>query len=746
MSQWIKKSPVALIHLAIVLLAAYFMVYRLSILTAGIFLFFLGRLIQQYGWKKVRKIMLVLLSMLAIFIGHHLKTQFDKQQSPTSVSKLQIVADSIRINGDSLFFQGKSDGRKYQVFYQLKSEQEQAFFQEVDQLLEVEIEAEVTVPDEVRNFNGFDYHTYLQTKGIYRIVNIKQIKSMKPISSWNPFEWLSIWRRKALLHIRNHFPAPMRHYMTGLLLGDLDTEFEQMEDIYSSLGIIHLFALSGMQVGFFIDKLRYLLLRLGMKQETVDVLQLPFSLVYAGMTGFSISVIRALVQKLLGNAGLRGLDNMAVTMAICYCMMPHFLLSAGGVLSFGYAFLLTVFDFEKFSSWKKIAIESAAISLGILPFLIFYFYSFQPLSILLTFVFSFLFDVVMLPLLSILFLLSPLVAIRQVNIFFVWLEEMIVWISERTSFSLIFGKPNMLSLLLLLILLACLYDFFHRKKLRMVVICALLGLFFTIKHPLTNEVTMIDVAQGDSILLRDIKGKTILIDVGGKLSFDNKEEWQIRQTDSNAEKTLIPYLKSRGIHRIDQLVLTHTDTDHIGDMEVVAQHFQIGEVLVSPGSLTVPDFVNRLKLMKVKVRVIRAGERLPMMGSYLQVLYPSETGDGGNNDSLVLYGKLLDKNFLFTGDLEEAGESSLIEHYPQLPVDVLKAGHHGSKGSSSEVFLDHIQPKLALLSAGKNNRYKHPHQETLERLEERNIHSLRTDEDGAIRFLGLNNWEIETVK
>lgn len=746
MSQWIKKSPVALIHLAIVLLAAYFMVYRLSILTVGIFLFFIGRLIQQYGWKKVRKIIPVLLSMLVIFIGHHLETQFDEQQSPTSVSKLQIIADSIRINGDSLSFQGKSDGQKYQVFYQLKSEQEQAFFQEVDQLLEVEIEAEVTVPDEVRNFNGFDYRAYLQTKGIYRIVNIKQIKSMKPISSWNPFEWLSVWRRKALLHIRNHFPAPMRHYMTGLLLGDLDTEFEQMEDIYSSLGIIHLFALSGMQVGFFIDKLRYLLLRLGMKQETVDVLQLPFSIVYAGMTGFSISVIRALVQKLLGNAGLRGLDNMAVTLAVCYCLMPHFLLSAGGVLSFGYAFLLTVFDFEKFSSWKKIAIESAAISLGILPFLIFYFYSFQPLSILLTFVFSFLFDVVMLPLLSIFFLLSPLVAIRQVNLFFVWLEEMIVWISERTSFSLIFGKPNMLSLLLLLILLACLYDFFHRKKLRMVVICALLGLFFTIKYPLINEVTMIDVGQGDSILLRDIKGKTILIDVGGKVSFDNKEEWQIRQTDSNAEKTLIPYLKSRGIHRIDQLVLTHTDTDHIGDMEVVAQHFQIGEVLVSPGSLTVPDFVNRLKLMKVKVRVIRAGERLPMMGSYLQVLYPSETGDGGNNDSLVLYGKLLDKNFLFTGDLEEAGESSLIEHYTQLPVDVLKAGHHGSKGASSEAFLAHIQPKLALLSAGKNNRYKHPHQETLERLEERNIHSLRTDEDGAVRFIGLRSWYLETVK
>ena len=96
--------------------------------------------------------------------------------------------------------------------------------------------------------------------------------------------------------------------------------------------------------------------------------------------------------------------------------------------------------------------------------------------------------------------------------------------------------------------------------------------------------------------------------------------------------------------------------------------------------------------------------------------------------------------------MEEAGEETLKATYPDLPVDILKAGHHGSKGSSSEAFLDHIQPELALLSAGKNNRYKHPHQETLNRLAERQIASLRTDQDGAIRFIGWDSWKLETVR
>lgn len=106
---------------------------------------------------------------------------------------------------------------------------------------------------------------------------------------------------------------------------------------------------------------------------------------------------------------------------------------------------------------------------------------------------------------------------------------------------------------------------------------------------------MIDVGQGDSIFIRDMRGKTILIDVGGKVAFAKKASWQRALQTANAEKTLIPYLKTQGVDTIDQLVLTHTDTDHMGDMETVAKSFKIREILVSSGSLTKPNFVKRLK-------------------------------------------------------------------------------------------------------------------------------------------------------
>ncbi len=739
------KLPCQPIHLSVLAVAAYFAVHSFSLLTMGL----LSLLLLVFGFRQGKVVFLKTLPLLALcglFFGCQ-KVQWERaaQSDPEQVTIVQVIPDTIDINGDSLSFRGRADGQIYQVFYKLASQEEQAYFQKLTGLVQLEVEAEVSLPAGQRNFNGFDYQAYLKTQGIYRTVKLTAIKKIVPIQSWNVFDWLSSWRRQALVYVKTNFPAPMSHYMTGLLFGELDSDFDQMSDLYSSLGIIHLFALSGMQVGFFIDKFRWILLRLGLTKETVDKLQIPFSLVYAGLTGFSVSVVRSLVQKILGNLGLRKLDNFAVTVFVCLLILPRFLLTAGGVLTFTYAFLLTVFDFEDLGQVKKAAVESLSISLGILPVLMTYFYAFQPLSILLTFVFSFVFDVLLLPGLSVIFLLSPLVKMTWGNGFFVFMEKIIVWVADLGLRPWILGKPSGLVLLLLLVCLFLLYDF-HRKRNWLLGLSLVLALlFFITKHPLENEVTVVDIGQGDSIFLRDMRGRTVLIDVGGRVDFAAKEAWQERSSQANAERTLIPYLHSRGVDRIDSLVLTHTDTDHVGDVLEVAKQVQIGRIVVSPGSLTVPDFVATLKKINVPVYVVKVGDRLPIFDSYLEVLYPDGTGDGGNNDSVVLYGRLLETNFLFTGDLEQ-GELDLIEAYPNLPVDVLKAGHHGSKGSSYPEFLDHIGAKIALVSAGENNRYKHPHQETLDRFDSRNIQVYRTDQQGAIRFRGWREWRIETVR
>lgn len=739
------KLPCQPIHLAVLAVATYFAVHSFSLLTMGL----LSLLLLVFGFRQGKTVfikMLPLLALCGLFFGcQKVQWELADQSAPEQVTTVQIIPDTIEVNGDSLSFRGRADGQTYQVFYKLASQEEQAYFQKLTGLVQLEVEAEVSQPAGQRNFNGFDYQTYLKTQGIYRTVKLTAIKKLVPVQSWNVFDWLSSWRRQALVYVKTNFPAPMSHYMTGLLFGELDSDFDQMSDLYSSLGIIHLFALSGMQVGFFIDKFRWILLRLGLTKETVDKLQIPFSLVYAGLTGFSVSVVRSLVQKILGNMGLRKLDNFAVTVFVCLLILPRFLLTAGGVLTFTYAFLLTVFDFEDLGQVKKAAVESLSISLGILPILMTYFYAFQPLSILLTFAFSFVFDVLLLPGLSVIFLLSPLVKITWVNGFFVLMEKIIVWVADLGFRPWILGKPSGVILVLLLVCLFLLYDFHRKKKWLLGLSMVLALLFFITKHPLENEVTVVDIGQGDSIFLRDMRGRTVLIDVGGRVDFAAKEEWQERSSQANAERTLIPYLHSRGVDRIDSLVLTHTDTDHVGDVLEVAKQVQIGRIVVSPGSLTVPDFVATLKEINVPVHVVEVGDRLPIFDSYLEVLYPDRAGDGGNNDSIVLYGRLLKTNFLFTGDLEQ-GELDLLKTYPNLPVDVLKAGHHGSKGSSYPEFLDHIGAKIALVSAGENNRYKHPHQETLERFDSRNIQVYRTDQQGAIRFRGWKEWRIETVR
>ena len=746
MSQWTKNFPIPLIYLSFLLLWLYYAIFGASYLALLGFVFLLVCLFFQFSWKSAGKVLAICGVFGFWFLFQTWQQTQASQNLVDSVERVRILPDTIKVNGDSLSFRGKADGHTFQVYYKLQSEEEKEYFQALTDLHETELEGKVSEPEGQRNFGGFDYQSYLKTQGIYQTMTIKNIQSLKKVSSWDVGENLSSLRRKAVVWIKMRFPDPMRNYMTGLLLGHLDTDFEEMNELYSSLGIIHLFALSGMQVGFFMDAFKKLLLRLGLTQEKLKWLTYPFSLIYAGLTGFSASVIRSLLQKLLAQHGVKGLDNFALTILVLFIIMPNFFLTAGGVLSCAYAFILTMTSKEG-EGLKAVARESLIISLGILPILSFYFAEFQPWSILLTFVFSFLFDLVFLPLLSILFILSFVYPVTQLNLVFVWLESIIRLVSQMASRPLVFGQPSSLVLMLLLISLALVYDMRKNFKRLAGFSLFIVGLFFLTKHPLENEITMLDVGQGESIFLRDVTGKTMLIDVGGKAESDKKiQAWQEKSTASNAQRTLIPYLKSRGVDKIDQLILTNTDKEHVGDLLEVTKAFQVGEILVSKGSLEQKEFLAELEATQTKVRSVTAGENLPIFGGSLEVLSPRKIGDGDRDGSLVLYGKLLDKHFLFTGNLKEKGEKDLLKHYPDLEVDVLKAGQHGAKTSSNPAFLENLKPEITLISMGKNNRAKLPHQETLTRLETINSKVYRTDQNGAIRFKGWNSWQIESVR
>ena len=739
MSQWISRFPIPKIYLSFLLLWLYYAIFSASILALLGFVFLLVCLFFQFPWKTVTKVLLICGLFGSWFAFQKWQQEEASKHLVDSVDTVRILPDTIKVNGDSLSFRGKADDRLFQVHYKLQSEAEKEEFQQLTDIYEITLEGKLASPQGARNFAGFDYRNYLKSQGIYQTMTISKILDKTATSSWDIGENLSSLRRKAVVWIKRNFPDSMRNYMTGLLLGHLDTDFEEMNELYSSLGIIHLFALSGMQVGFFMNAFKKSLLRLGLTQEKFKWFAYPFSLVYAGLTGFSASVIRSLLQKLLAQHGFKSLDNFALTILILFLIMPNFFLTAGGVLSCAYAFILTMTSKEG-QGIKAIVRESFIISLGILPILSFYFSEFQPWSIVLTFAFSFLFDMVLLPLLSILFCLSCIYPITQFNFLFEWLENIIRYVSQLSTRPFVFGQPSLWVLVFLLISLALIYDYRKNvKKISMLVIVAI-SFFLVTKHPLENEITVLDMEQGRSIFLRDMTGKTILLDVGEKSERDKKEVWQEKVITSNAKRSLIPYLKSRGVAKIDQLVLTTSDTKQLDHVLEISKAFQLREILVTEETLSQREFMDKLKESKVKVGAIKTGQQLPIFGSNLEVI---ATQNKDKSDSITMYGKLLNQTFLVTGNTEE---KFLTSHSSKHQADVVITHQQASKKKTDGEVFKTLQAKITVISVDKKKSFKVKNGENNQEDKELENLVLKTDKKGAIRFKGWTTWNVETVQ
>ena len=742
MLQWISRFPIPKIYLSFLLLWLYYTIFSASFLALLGFVFLVFCLFIHHPWKVVLKVLLICGLFASWFLFQKWQQEEASQNLLSSVETVRILPDTIKVNGDSLSFRGKAEGRMFQVYYKLQSEAEKEDFQNVTDLYDITLEGKLANPQGARNFGGFDYRNYLKSQGIYQTLTISKISDMKTTSSLDIGENLSSLRRKAVVWIKRNFPDPMRNYMTGLLLGHLDTDFEEMNELYSSLGIIHLFALSGMQVGFFMNVFKKSLLRLGLTQEKFKWLAYPFSLFYAGLTGFSASVIRSLLQKILSQHGLKGLDNFAMTVLLLFIVMPNFFLTAGGVLSCAYAFILTMTSKEG-QGIKAVVRESFIISLGILPILSFYFSEFQPWSIVLTFAFSFLFDMVLLPLLSILFCLSMIYPFTQFNFIFEWLESIIRFVYQLSSRPIVFGQPSVWILLALLIALALLYDL--RKNFKRLTLLAFLvaSLFLVTKHPIENEITVLAMDQGSSILLRDMTGKTILIDVGREKESEKKEGWQEKVSSSTTQRNLIPYLKSRGVAKLDQLVLTTGDAKQLGNLLELTKAFKIGEILLPEEILEQKVFVEKLKSSKVKVGAIKKGEDLSIFGSRLEVSHLSGDKSGGVSDSLFLHGKLLNQTFLFANDIKE---KELSKQYSNQQVDVVITSQTASKGYSDLENFNIMNPKLIIISEDQKKSFKNRHQASVLEKADKASKVHHTNQQGAIRFKGWTSWQFETVQ
>jgi competence protein ComEC len=265
------------------------------------------------------------------------------------------------------------------------------------------------------------------------------------------------------------------------------------------------------------------------------------------------------------------------------------------------------------------------------------------------------------------------------------------------------------------------------------------------------ELTAIDVGQGDSLLLIFPNGKTMLIDGGGRLAYGpDRGNVRRRPRLDIGEDVVAPYLWSRGIRHIDVIAATHAHQDHIGGLRALIEDFQPSEFWT--GANPPRELVDQALAQGTHVVEQRASAPFSFGGASVEVLAPvAEYGatEVDNNDSLVLRVTHGQRSFLLMGDLESAEEVQLLAQPELLRADVLKVGHHGSKTSTTPEFLDAVAPTIALISAGYDNTFGHPHPLVMERLEARHTTILRTDRlgrasvftDGRTLRFALEHWQ-----
>ena len=302
--------------------------------------------------------------------------------------------------------------------------------------------------------------------------------------------------------------------------------------------------------------------------------------------------------------------------------------------------------------------------------------------------------------------------------------------------------PLWLSLAFTAALLGLAFVIRARWRWRWPVVAAVAVTFaLVVRHPFppsivagSMELTAIDVGQGDGLLAAFPDGKLMLIDGGGIPSFGKKTKSKI----DIGEDVISPYLWSRSIRRVDVVVATHAHEDHTGGLGALIDNFHPSELWTgaNPPSPVWDELAAHARRRGVKIVPMRAGRAFKYGGATIEVLSPPPEYSPGdspmNNDSLVLRIAYGERSFLLTGDLEAPLERGLVESGALRHVDVLKVGHHGSKTSSTEPFLEALRPEFAVISDGFENSFHHPHPSVLARLSAHHAEILRTDRDGLI--------------
>lgn len=609
------------------------------------------------------------------------------------------------------------------------------FYEKLDRGGTYKILGKFTPPLPAMNEGNFDYAKNKMAQGIYALGKINSFQKISEPKGFYKFSNALIDRAKKFY--RDNLDERNSKLMSSIILADRSLMEESEKDRFNTLGMSHILAVSGLHIGVLVLFLEGIIKGLTKNKKLTDILVTALIFFYIVTIGMPISALRAFLFYLLykGNIYLKkDLDLKKIyflSLSIILFINPMAIYSISLLMSYGAIFGL-IFVYPVLNSRlagsglvKKSFVGTSSVIISLFPLLNYYFDGFSLLV--------FLANLIIVPIYSVIITLG---FIMGLGIFPGILGKVLNILMNATyGLESIFAAKGSIFLALKAFKFEYIFVYYillllilNRHKLREIIepnlkiIEIYMAVFFVLtslgilRDLNTYKESHFYIGQGDCTLI-SFRGKNYLIDTGGA-----------RQENKIAEKFLFPTLKLRGLTKIDGIFISHFDEDHAGNLNKILKKYRVDNIFINhlPED---PEILEKAEKFS-NIVILKKGDKVKILGDTLaEVLSDSENSEEENDNSMVLLINHRGFKTLFTGDISEN-----VERKINRDIDILKVAHHGSKTSTSMEFLENTSPKFALISAGVNNSYGHPHEEVLQNLEKHGIIYYVTARDGQVDF------------
>lgn len=575
----------------------------------------------------------------------------------------------------------------------------------------IKVKGTLITPSKNTNQNTFNYQKYLYHKKIYYLVEATSINKIA-----NNHNYLYTIKNTLYQKIDK---LKSSNYIKTLLFCD-NTLSKEIKESYRINGISHLFSVSGMHINFFVSIIYLYLNKITYNKRIKYLITNIFIIIYLILFPSS-SLLRSAVMSILYSINyllklkIKKIDILFLTLGVSLLINPFIIYDLGYIYSYTITFFLVLSSstLKKKNKINKIIYISLLSFLVSIPITIYNSYEINIISILLNIILVPIISIIILPLTILTYIFPILDSILY--LFTNTLETISLFISKINITKIIFPKPSLLIIILYYIIFLLSYQ---NKKYFYLNIILLIIIYISPYLNSNFEVVMFEVGEADCHLIKYPYNKnTILIDTG-------KNEYKIKNE-------VIPYLKSIGIKKIDYLIITHGDEDHIGGSITLINNFQVKNVILNKGTFTdiEKELIKNLNKKKIPYQININKINLSNHTIYLlnNTKYNNE-----NDNSIITYFTYQKYKFLYMGDTSITTEDNLLENYNLNNISILKVGHHGSNTSSSKDFISQINPSISLISVGENNIYHHPNKEVINNLSKSRIY--RTDINNMVKL------------